>query len=294
MSAGVKPMPRTPIERRKGSQSESMVSGPISRPKRAMEGIVWMRLSTEKMRPERSGRALAITPSGTPMSERQRQGDQHQDDVADEREIVFLAADRPFVDQRQVVEPAAHGKHGQHRNDAEDGGALQPDGGAKTPRALGDGERRGDEDEPEGAAQRDARGAARRQLAMRWVAAEPAATKSARNRSTAPASVTASPTPRGRHRAPATSRTKPAAIAAAHSGVSAFHRAIAFGVRMRFGEKPTKPRPSDAGQRHRDKEKGDPAKGHLFPCIHLHSLRRPGARPAIFGRSYLRNPFSVR
>ena len=32
-------------------------------------------------------------------------------------------------------------------------------------------------------------------------------------------------------------------MAAAQSGASAFHSAIAFGVRMRLGEKPTKPRP---------------------------------------------------
>ena len=79
--------------------------------------------------------------------------------------------------------------------------------------------------------------------AMSPVAAAPAAAKSASSSNTAPASVIDSPTPRDRHSAPATSRPKPATIAAAHAGASAFHRAIAFGVRMRFGEKPTKPRP---------------------------------------------------
>ena len=103
-----------------GSQSESMVSGPINRPKRAMDGTVWMRLRTEKMRPERSRPGAGQNAERHADDERQRQRGEHQDDVAaTSAQIVFLAADRPFVDQRQVVEPAAHGECGKDGDDAE-------------------------------------------------------------------------------------------------------------------------------------------------------------------------------
>ena len=144
MMAGATPMPEMPSWRSFGKASDSAASGPIKRPKSAIDGMVCTMSSPPKTRVCQRGRRCARMPSGTPMRSARQHRNQDKEAVTLDGVGEGFAPVRRFLGERELIERARERGDGEHGDDADHDAGLGRKAGVEAAQGIARREHRGE------------------------------------------------------------------------------------------------------------------------------------------------------